>query len=239
MVADTLLPLRATDLHVTRRGKRLLGPVDLTLSPTGITLVLGPNGAGKTTLLKALHGLERLNKGTLDWHCDAGAARHHQAFVFQTPVMLRRSVGQNLSYPLELAGTARTEARTRVEEWASRIGLADALGRPATRLSGGERQKLSLARALITAPQLLFLDEPCTNLDGRATREIEALLAAANSDGTRIVMATHDLGQARRMADDVIFLLDGKIHEQGAADSLFEGPRTEALKAFLKGDIVE
>jgi tungstate transport system ATP-binding protein len=239
MVADTILPLRATDLHVTRRGKRLLGPVDLTLSPTGITLVLGPNGAGKTTLLKALHGLERLNKGTLDWHCDADTARHHQAFVFQTPVMLRRSVGQNLSYPLELAGTARAEAWAHVEEWASRIGLADALGRPATRLSGGERQKLSLARALITTPQLLFLDEPCTNLDGRATREIEALLAAANSDGTRIVMATHDLGQARRMADDVIFLLDGKIHEQGPAADIFGAPKTDALQAFLKGDIVE
>lgn len=238
MVAS-ILPLKATGLAVRRRGKRLLGPVNLMLSPTGITLVLGPNGAGKTTLLKALHGLERLSDGALEWNADAATARAAQAYVFQTPVMLRRSVARNLAYPLKLAGLSGSAADAAVTDWVKRIGLSDAMSRPAGRLSGGEKQKLSLARALITKPQLLFLDEPCTNLDGRATREIEALLLAAHAAGTRIVMATHDLGQARRLAKDVVFLKDGKIHEQGPAPQMFDAPQTAAFAAFLKGDIVE
>ena len=238
-MVNAILPMRATGLIVRRRGKRLLGPIDLTLDPQGITVVIGPNGAGKTTLLKALHGLERLSAGKVQWNTDIADARTQQAFVFQTPVMLRRTVAQNLAYPLELIGTPRERIAQQVADWTARIGLGGAQARPALRLSGGEKQKLSLARALITAPQLLFLDEPCTNLDGRATREIEALLRAANADGTRIMIATHDLGQARRLGDDVVFLLDGKIHEQGPARALMETPKTTQMAAFLKGDIVE
>jgi tungstate transport system ATP-binding protein len=204
-----------------------------------ITVVLGPNGAGKTTLLKALHGIERLSAGCVSWNVPKDAAARRQSFVFQTPIMLRRSVAENLAYPLALARQSKSEITDAVSIWAKRIDLNDALDRNATRLSGGEKQKLALARALIGKPDLLFLDEPCTNLDGRATREIEALLTSARTDGTSIIIATHDLGQARRLGQHVIFLLAGKIHEQGPADVCFNTPNTPALQAFLKGDIVE
>ncbi|HCW83890.1 MAG TPA: sulfate ABC transporter ATP-binding protein [Rhodobacteraceae bacterium] len=222
-----------------RRGKRILGPVDLHLSTAEITIVLGPNGAGKTTLLRVLHGVERLSSGELALSKPDAQARQEQAYVFQSPIMLRRTVRANLAYPLELLGTARPIIKQKVEHWAERIGLADALERHAPRLSGGEKQKLALARALIRSPDVLFLDEPCANLDGRSTREIETLLKDAQLRGTQIVMTTHDLGQARRMASEVVFLLYGKVHERADAQAFFAKPDTQEAQAFLKGDIIE
>lgn len=227
------------EASVKRRGKSILGPISMDLEGQGITIVLGPNGAGKTTLLKVMHGVERLSAGTLSYSVPDDEAREAQAYVFQSPIILRRSVGQNLAYPLELLKRPKAEIKAEVADWAARIGLNDALDAPATRLSGGEKQKLALARALIRHPRLLFLDEPCANLDGRSTREIEALLRAANDIGTRIVMTTHDLGQAKRLADDVLFLLNGKLHDRGAAAAFFAAPGTPETKAFLMGDIVE
>ncbi len=229
------MSLSLTQAVVRRRGKAILGPLDLTLAREGVTIVLGPNGAGKTTLLKVLHGVERLSSGRLEGAGDRSA----QAYVFQSPIMLRRSVAQNLAYPLKLQGAPKAQIDGAVQDWAARIGLADALDRPAPRLSGGEKQKLALARALIRQPDILFLDEPCANLDGRATREIEALLHEAQAQGTRIIMTTHDLGQARRLAQDVVFLLNGQIAEQSAAQLFFATPGTLEARSFLKGDIVE
>ncbi|OJI94715.1 tungstate transport system ATP-binding protein [Planktotalea frisia] len=224
---------------VKRRGKVILGPVDLALNAPDITIILGPNGAGKTTLLRVLHGVERLSSGALTLSKPDAQARQEQAYVFQSPIMLRRTVRANLAYPLELIGTAKPVIAQRVETWAERIGLADALDRHAPRLSGGEKQKLALARALIREPDVLFLDEPCANLDGRSTREIETLLKDAHLRGTQIIMTTHDLGQARRMASDVVFLLGGKVHERGAAGRFFVTPETPEAQAFLNGDIIE
>jgi tungstate transport system ATP-binding protein len=234
-----LLPLTVRGAEVRRRGKRLIGPIDLVLEGQGVTVVIGPNGAGKSTLLQMLHGINRINRGTLDWAVPAVEARARQAFVFQTPVMMRRSVQDNLAYPLRLRGTSRTEARRAAQAWCARIGLSGAETRAATVLSRGEKQKLALARALITAPDLLFLDEPSASLDGRATREIEALLLAAVAEGTRVVMATHDMGQARRLARNVIFLRGGLVHETGPAPAFFDAPQTAGARAFLAGDIVE
>ena len=233
------MSLHLNAARVQRRGKPILGPVSLDLKAEGVTIVLGPNGSGKTTLLKIMHGVERLSSGEMVWSVDEETARESQAYVFQTPVMLRRTVAQNLAYPLQLAKTPRDEIERRVTNWAQRIGLAEALERPAPRLSGGEKQKLALGRALIRDPSVLFLDEPCANLDGRATREIEALLQDAHAHGTRIIMATHDLGQARRLASDVLFMLNGQVHEQAEAPDFFAQPVTAEARAFLKGDIVE
>ncbi len=227
------------DICVKRRGKTILGPVNLDLSADGFTIVLGPNGAGKTTLLKVLHGVERISSGTVNWSVPAAVARQTQAYVFQRPVMLRRTVRQNLAYPLTLVGAPAAEIEDRVRHWAGQTGLTDMLDRPATRLSGGEKQKLALGRALIRTPKVLFLDEPCANLDGRSTREIETVLQRANADGTRIIMTTHNLGQARRLASDIVFLLNGKIHEQGQATDVLSAPQTAEATAFFKGEIVE
>ena len=234
-----ILPLKLKGAVARRRGKVLIGPVDLELAETGFTIVMGPNGAGKTTLLRLMHGLQRVAAGEVRWAVPDRAARARQAYVFQTPIMMRRTVVDSIAYPLRLRGVARGEARVRAARWAERIGLGAALERPAPVLSGGERQKLSLARALITAPDILFLDEPCANLDGRATREIETLLSAAQAEGTRIVMATHHMGQACRLASDVVFLYGGKVHESGPAEAFFKAPKTPEAAAFIKGDIVE
>ncbi|OUS37424.1 sulfate ABC transporter ATP-binding protein [Rhodobacterales bacterium 56_14_T64] len=234
-----MFPLVAKQAVVRRQGKVLVGPVDLTLQAQGVTIVIGPNGAGKTSLLKMLHGIARLNRGSLNWACPMSEAQTRQAFVFQAPVMMRRSVTDNIAYPLQLIGVARAEARRRAEDWAEKVGLSHTLKQQATMLSGGERQKLALARALIRDPQVLFLDEPCASLDGRATREIEEILIRAAAGGTRLIMSTHNMGQAQRLADEVIFVLHGKIHEFAPAEQFFAGAETKQGRAFLKGDIVE
>ncbi|MDG1352041.1 MAG: ATP-binding cassette domain-containing protein [Sulfitobacter sp.] len=227
-------PLTLSGVQVRRQGKTVLGPVDLTLATDGTTIIVGPNGSGKTTLLRVMHGIERVNDGQVAWECD-DPAKH--GFVFQTPIMMRRTVAENLAYPLKLLKTPKDQLAVAVDHWLARIGLVASRNGQATRLSGGERQKLAIARALIRKPDVLFLDEPCANLDGHATREIEALLHEVASAGTRLVMATHDMGQARRLANDLVFLLDGKIHELGPA-AIFDRPATGALAAFLRGDIV-
>lgn len=230
-----VFPLKLDQVLVRRQSKTVLGPVDLVLDPQGATIVIGPNGSGKTTLLRVMHGIERISSGTVSWARD-DPAKH--AFVFQTPIVMRRTVAENLAYPLKLVKTPKDQIAAAVDHWLARIGLLGSRSNQAARLSGGERQKLAIARALIRKPDVLFLDEPCANLDGHATREIEALLHEVAGAGTRLVMATHDMGQARRLARDLVFLLDGKIHESGAADALFAAPGTAELAAFLRGDIV-
>ncbi|MBV1903708.1 MAG: ATP-binding cassette domain-containing protein [Marinosulfonomonas sp.] len=238
-MVDTILPLVLTGAVAKRRGKRLIGPIDAEIGPVGFTIVMGPNGSGKTTLLRLMHGLQRLAEGTVDWQGTQIDVQKRQAYVFQNPIMLRRSVKENLSYPLSLRGVSKSSATKTVNDWAGRIHLDRALEQDAMMLSGGEKQKLALARALIQKPDVLFLDEPCANLDGRATREIEELLLETSRAGTRIVMATHDMGQARRLATDVMFMLQGNLHEFGAAKQFFAQPETPQARAFLNGDIIE
>lgn len=226
-------------VELLRGGRRILGPVTLSLAPQGLTVLMGPNGSGKTSLLRALHGLERISRGKVLWPGDPAGLRARQAFVFQTPILMRRSVVDCVAYPLRLAGLSRREARERAAHEARRMGLGHRLDSPAEVLSGGERQKLALARALIRAPEVLFLDEPCANLDGRATREIEEILHDARAAGVRIVMSTHDIGQARRLADDVVFLHKGHVVEAASRDEFFETPRTEEVTAWLNGDLLD
>ncbi|MEM6759512.1 MAG: ATP-binding cassette domain-containing protein [Pseudomonadota bacterium] len=236
---SALFPLRVRGAETSRNGVHLVGPVDLDLDGQGLCVVLGPNGSGKTTLLRLLHGIARLRRGQIAWACDADTARNAQTFVFQRPVMLRRSVLDNIAFPLQVRGTGRGAARATARDWAERMGLGDLLECQASVLSGGEQQKLALARALITAPELVFLDEPTASLDGRATREIEAILRDAQAGGTHLILSTHDLGQARRLAAQVVFMLHGRVHEAGPAQAFFDAPQTPEAAAFLQGDIVE
>ena len=233
------LPLILTGATLRRQGKTLIGPVDLTLGRIGVTVVIGPNGSGKTSLLRMMHGLQRTADGRVGWSVADAIARERQAYVFQRPIALRRSVLANLMFPLRLRGASRAQAEVQARAIADRFDLSAMLAQPAPSLSGGEMQRLALARALITEPEILFADEPCAALDGQATRQIEALLAGTAAAGTRLVMATHDMGQARRLASDVIFLLHGRIHETGPAETFFAAPATPEAQAFLNGDIVE
>jgi tungstate transport system ATP-binding protein len=236
--AQSILPLQLDEIQIWRNGKRLLGPLSWVLQGRGLTILMGPNGSGKTTFLRAMHGIERISKGQLRWSADAQKVQQAQAFVFQAPIMMRRSVRDCIAYPLRLRGVSRAQARDAADGWAARVGLGAAVTRPAMVLSGGEKQKLALARALVTAPQLLFLDEPCANLDGRATHDIEAILKEACMAGTRVVMSTHDIGQARRLADDVLFLHDGRLIEAAPKDQFFTRPATPEGASFLKGDLL-
>lgn len=235
----SILPLKLENVVVTRRARRLVGPITHDISGNGITIVMGPNGSGKTTFLRVMHGVQRVAEGQVYWAQPQEIAQKNQGFVFQSPIMLRRTVLQNLTYPLELNGTPKAVAIETATKWAERIGLGGKLKQQAPRLSGGEKQKLALARALIRKPEVLFLDEPCANLDGRATREIEQILLETSSSGTRVIMSTHDMGQARRLADDVVFMLAGEIHEAGPAAQLLDAPVKIQTERFLNGDIVE
>jgi len=238
MVERSILPLRLTKATLHRRGKTLVGPVDMTLAPDGFTIVMGPNGAGKTSLLRLMHGLERPSSGRVEWALDEVAARPRQAYVFQQPTLMRRTALDNVAYPLIVHGMKRNAARERAAEALRGVGLADHITKQAWYLSGGERQKLALARALIRNPEILFLDEPCASLDGRAIHDIEHILMTAHAAGTRIVMITHDHGQAKRLAGDVVFVHHGRLHEAAQADAFFASPQTQEAHAFLKGDIL-
>ncbi len=238
-MVETILPVTLSAVSVIKRGTYLIGPIDLTIGAGKISIVIGPNGSGKTTLLRLLHGLERPKTGHISWgNPSRHAVRTRQGFVFQSPIVLRRTVLENVAYPLFIRGKQKQAAREKARHWLQKTGLEVAADRQAMVLSGGEKQKLALARALITGPEVLFLDEPTTNLDGAATQEIENLLHDSAKSGTRIIMTTHDFGQARRLASDVIFIHHGLIHEHGGADAFFSGPVTLEARKFLGGDIL-
>jgi tungstate transport system ATP-binding protein len=232
----TALPLRAEGLRFAARGVEIIRGVDLILAAGAPTIILGPNGAGKSVLLRLLHGLLAPSAGTLRWSVAEAEARRRQAMVFQRPVMLRRSVLANAAYPLRLArhpdptGTARAAL--------ARVGLDALAERPARTLSGGEGQRLALARAWALAPEILFLDEPTAALDPAATRAVEEIVGAIAASGTKVVMTTHDLGQARRLAGEVVFLLGGVVNAAGPAPAFFDAPPTPEAAAFLRGDLV-
>ena len=234
-----MFPLITENLVVKFEGKHILGPIDLKIDKGDIAVILGPNGSGKTSLLKALHGILKLKMGTLKWSCLQAESIGKQMFVFQTPIMLRRSVFENLTYPLLLRKTPKAQANHRAEQWLDRIDLRTSMQVPATRLSGGEKQKLALARALITEPEMLFLDEPCASLDGKTTYEIESLLQSCVANGTTIMMSTHDIGQAKRLAKNIYFLNKGILESIQPAKTFFIKPLSRNADKFIAGNIVE
>jgi tungstate transport system ATP-binding protein len=232
---EAALPLLAEGLGYAAGGVAILQDVTLAVEAGPPLLVIGPNGAGKSVLLRLLHGLLAPGIGQLRW---AGAGPRRDAMVFQRPVMLRRSVLANLEYPLALAGLPRPARRARAEAALAEAGLAALAGRPARRLSGGEQQRLALARAAALAPEVLFLDEPCASLDPAATRAVEAAIAGIAGRGTKIVMTTHDLAQARRLAGEVAFLHRGRLLEHAPAAAFFAGPQAPEAAAFLRGELL-
>jgi tungstate transport system ATP-binding protein len=232
---DTILPLRAEGLGFSAGGIAILSEVSLTLEAGSPSIIVGPNGAGKSVLLRLLHGLLAPSTGRVLW---AGDAARRQAMVFQRPVLLRRSVLANAVYPLKLAGVAAAEREPRARAALEMVGLAALADRPARRLSGGEQQRLALARAAALSPEVLFLDEPCASLDPTATRAVEEIVGTLAARGTKIVMTTHDLGQARRLAGEVLFLNRGRLREQTPAAAFFNQPATPEAAAFLRGELV-
>jgi tungstate transport system ATP-binding protein len=231
------LPLRLDRVGYAVGGKVLLSDISLSIEAGRRLMVLGANGAGKSLFLRLCHGLIEPTSGRRLW-ADGAARAEAQAMVFQRPVLLRRSVAANLDYPLALRGLSRPTRRDLVARTLDRFGLTVLADRPARLLSGGEQQRLALARAWTMAPQVLFLDEPCSALDPSATRTIEAMIEDFSAEGIAIVMTTHDLGQARRLAQDVAFLHGGRLIEHTPAVDFFAGPQTAQARAFLAGDLI-
>lgn len=232
--------LIAQNLRVTRAQRVLLDVPDLVLDGAGPTLILGPNGAGKSLLLRCLHGLAVPESGTVTQ--DAKVLDHtqrlRQAMVFQTPVLLRRSVAGNLAYVLRRQGLRRADRKRRIAALLEEGGLSGKARQPARSLSGGEAQRLAILRAMAMRPDVLFLDEPTSSLDPAATQAVERLVHLAAERGTRIVMVTHDIGQARRLGRDIVFMASGRIAERAAAATFFDAPATRAARQFLSGALV-
>jgi tungstate transport system ATP-binding protein len=235
-----LLPLEIQGLTYETRGKRVIRNLSLTVEEPGITVIMGPNGAGKSILLRLMHGLIAPTGGEITWarrRMSPELARR-QAMVFQRPILLRRSAAANIRYALDLRGIDRADRSTRVGEALKLAGLEQQALTPARVLSGGEQQRLCLARALSLEPDVLFLDEPTASLDPASTLLIERLLIESHHRGIKIIVVTHDVGQARRLAQDVVFLHHGRVVEYGKAKSFFDHPQSEAARAFIAGGLV-
>ncbi|HEY7608947.1 MAG TPA: ATP-binding cassette domain-containing protein [Alphaproteobacteria bacterium] len=230
------LPLVLDRVSLAAGGVAILSDISLTLEAGPRTVILGPNGAGKSVLLRLCHGLLRPSSGAIEWRARRNG-RRPDAMVFQRPIMLRRSVRKNVEYGLKLAGAGAAERRATAMQRLEAVGLAHLAGRPARRLSGGEQQRVALARAWALDPEVLFLDEPTANLDPTATRMVEAIMLAMHTGGTKIVMTTHDLGQARRLADEIVFLHRGRIVEHAPAAAFFAAPKSPEAAAFIRGEL--
>jgi tungstate transport system ATP-binding protein len=228
-----MLPLILQDVSFSVAGRRLIDSVTARIDAGARTVILGPNGAGKSVLMRLCHRLLTPSEGDIHWANPAG----RQAMVFQRPVMLRRSALANVIYALKLAGFAAYERHDRAQRALARVGLSSTLARSARVLSGGEQQRLALARAWALEPDVLFLDEPTANLDPTAASEVEKIITAIHQSGTKIIMSTHNLGQARRLADEIMFLHRGRLVERAAVDVFFSQPRSQEASDFIKGEL--
>lgn len=234
----SILPLAVEAVSFRGDGRMLVDDLSFNIPAGGLTVVLGPNGAGKSLTLRLCHGLLSPSQGRVRWAAgrDGPAKRH--AMVFQKPIMLRRSVEANIAHALAAAGISGRERAERGKAALTRFGLLEKAAQAARLLSGGEQQRLAIARAWALRPELLFLDEPTSQLDPAATRQIEELLAGLVAEGITVLMSTHDLGQARRLASRVLFLHRGRLIEDAPAAAFFAGPTSPEAKAFLAGELI-
>jgi len=241
---SSILPLKLDGVwYRGREGIPLIKDMNLELKAGSRTMVVGPNGAGKSILLRLCHGLLKPSEGRVVWHNGAHApkapkALKSQAMVFQRPVMLRRSARANIDYALSLHRVAKAERAERIEDVLQKTGLTRQADAPAQVLSFGEQQRLAIARAWALRPEVLFMDEPTASLDPSATHQIEELIQTLHAQGTKIIMTSHDLGQAKRLGDEVLFLHRGRLLEQAPCDQFFEQPQNDLAQAFIKGELL-
>ena len=239
-VGEAILPLELRGVRYVAGGRAILDGISARIDAGPTTILLGANGAGKSVLMRLMHGLLAPTAGEVLWNGRVAndTVRRRQAMVFQRPALLRRSALANVTYALALAGVPRRERAREALAALREVGLEAAAHQAARRLSGGEQQRLALARAWALHPEVLFLDEPTANLDPGAAREIEAVIRAFDAAGTKIVMSTHDLAQARRLGDEVLYLHQGKLVEQARAERFFRAPESAEAAVFLRGELL-
>ena len=232
------LPIVFEDVAIVARDITILDDISLLFLPGAPTVLIGPNGAGKTTLLRVAMGLIPVTRGRISWGGRDTASQHKRAIMFQRPAMLRRSTAGNVRYALAVAGVSRAVRDEYTADLLALVGLEGLERRPARRLSGGEQQRLALARALARDPAVLFLDEPTASLDPYATKAIEDIVRAIAARGVKVVMSTHDLGQAKRLAGNVVLLHRGRLVEDSPATEFFANPRTQEAYKFIAGELL-
>jgi tungstate transport system ATP-binding protein len=232
------LPLMLVDVQIVAGGVTILDRISLKLEAGPPTILIGPNGAGKTTLLRAAMGLIPATSGLITWAGREVSPPTRRAIMHQRPVMLRRSTAGNIRYALAAAKVPRAKRDARVTELMAEVGLSGLERRPARRLSGGEQQRLALARAFARDPAILFLDEPTVSLDPAATKAIEDIVRTISARGVKVVMSTHDLGQAKRIGGDVVLLHRGRLIENSPAEKFFSAPRTQEARKFVAGELL-
>jgi tungstate transport system ATP-binding protein len=232
------LPVRLVEVRILAGEVAILDGVTLTLDAGPPSVLIGPNGAGKTTLLRAAMGLIPVTSGLITWGGREVSPPTRRAIMFQRPAMLRRSTAGNISYALAAAGVPRARREARVAELMADVGLTGLERRPARRLSGGEQQRLALARTLARDPALLFLDEPTASLDPAATKAIEDIVRTVTVRGVKVVMSTHDLGEAKRIGGEIVLLHRGRLIESGPAAQFFAAPRSEQARKFIAGELL-
>lgn len=232
------LPILFEDAAILAGAQTILDDISLVIGPGAPTVLIGPNGAGKTTLLRAAMGLLAVSRGRVTWGGRDLSPPTRRAILFQRPVMLRRSAAGNIRYALAAANVPRAEHEQRIADVFALVGLDGLQRRPARRLSGGEQQRLALARALARDPAVLFLDEPTASLDPYATKTIEDVICAVSARGVKVVMSTHDLAQAKRLGGDIVLLHRGRLIEGGPAADFFANPRAGEAKKFIAGELL-
>lgn len=230
------LPIKFEAVSYRAGATAVLDSVSLTLEVGSPTVLIGPNGSGKTTLLRLAMGLLEPSLGRITWGGRGAGPPTRRAFVFQKPIMLRRSTAANVAFALHAAG--KPAGRAAVDTLLDAVGLREWASRSARRMSGGEQQRLALARALARNPEVLFLDEPTASLDPAGIKAVEEIIARIAGAGVKVIMATHDLGQARRLASDIVFLVRGRIAEHAPVATFFASPATPQAAAFIRGDLV-
>ncbi|KUO76412.1 MAG: hypothetical protein APF77_06860 [Clostridia bacterium BRH_c25] len=225
--------------------KKVLDVDELNLAEGKITGIIGPSGAGKSTLLYILNGLERATSGKIIFDGKELKSepdietRRHMSMVFQKPAVFNTSVYENMAYSLKLRGVSKAQVKDKVHELAKLTGLEEKLRQKAVTLSGGEAQRLSLVRAIIHKPRVLLLDEPTANLDPANVAMIEKLILHVKIEyKTSIVIVTHNMFQAKRLSDNVVFLLNGNVIESGESAQVFSSPQDARTLDFTEGKMI-
>ena len=234
------ISLQVQNIEKSYRNVKALQDVSFDVEGGKIVVLIGTNGAGKSTLLRIIAALEKPDKGNVLFNNQTlpeNEMRKISTLVFQRTAMFSRSVHDNLAYGLQIRGTPKNEINQKISEALAAVGLKDFEKRKAKKTSGGEQQRISLARAMLLEPKVLLLDEPTANLDPNSARIIEKTLASRRNSETIIVLATHNLGQAKRLADVVVHMHEGKIVEAANAKDLFDNPQQELTKKFVHGEL--
>ena len=233
------LPLRLQNVSYQVASKTLIDNLSAEIQSSGVTIILGHNGAGKSLLLKLMHGVLQPSSGSLHWqNTQPDSQQYWRTLVLQNPSFFERSVRFHLEFVLKISQTEKSQQQARIEHALDICGLSELHKRKVSSLSGGEIQRLSLARAWVLQPEVLLLDEPTVALDPPAAYQFETLVKQFRDSGSKIIMTTHDIPQAQRLADEVIFIYQGKLEEQANARTFFQAPTSTIAQHYLKGQLV-